>query len=33
VSLSSLVDCARVLAHFVRDWSGETTGGESDGDH
>ena len=33
VSLSSLVDCARVLAHFVRDWSGETTGGESHGDH
>jgi acetylornithine deacetylase len=33
VSLSSLVDCARVLAHFVRNWSGETTGGESDGDH
>lgn len=40
VSLASMVECARVLAHFVVDWCGESTrgralthagGGESDG--
>jgi acetylornithine deacetylase len=43
VSLSSMVECARVLAHFALDWCGDTSsggalahagrGGEEDGHH
>ena len=27
VSLSSMVECARVLAHFALDWCGDTSSG------
>lgn len=33
VSRSSMADCTQVLAQFVREWCGESSGGENHGDH